>query len=122
MSGECRHFELDDTSLKVPHIGWNSIEVTQPHPVLEGVQEGDQFYFVHSYYPRPSQAAHIFATCHYGEAFSAVVGRGNLIATQFHPEKSGRIGLRVLQNFSRWDGRAEPLSSDEAGAVTEARC
>lgn len=122
ISGQCRRFELDDTSLKVPHMGWNGIRVMRPHPVLDGVQEGDQFYFVHSYYPLPSQKEHVLATCCYGKAFPAVIGHGSLLATQFHPEKSGRIGLKVLQNFSRWDGTVQQLSRDEACAVRESRC
>lgn len=113
ISGECRHLDPRDESLKVPHMGWNGIRVTQPHPVLEGVEEGHEFYFVHSYAPFPDHAAHVFATCEYGSVFPAVVGQDNVIATQFHPEKSGRMGLRILENFCRWDGAARRASGGQ---------
>jgi glutamine amidotransferase len=107
ISGDCPRFRPTDRSLKIPHMGWNEIVVTQPHPVLEGVIEGDEFYFVHSYYPLPSDGSHIFASCEYGVDFPAAVGYRNLFATQFHPEKSGRIGLALLRNFCVWDGAAQ---------------
>lgn len=103
--GECMRFRLADPALKVPHMGWNGITVTQPHPVLRDVQPGDEFYFVHSYYPRPHSDTHVFAVCEYGSTFPAAIGYRNLFATQFHPEKSGRIGLTMLRNFAEWDGR-----------------
>ncbi len=102
--GRCPRFDLADRSLKVPHMGWNEVHVTQPHDVLKDVREGDEFYFVHSYYPLPSRASRVFATCEYGVTFPAVIGHKNLLATQFHPEKSGRVGLNLLRNFSVWDG------------------
>ncbi len=104
LPGRSPRFELADEGLKVPHMGWNAVRVTRPHPVLRDVQPGDEFYFVHAYYPLPSQPSSVFATCQYGITFPAVIGRGNLIATQFHPEKSGRFGLNLLRNFCRWDG------------------
>ena len=85
-------------------MGWNEIVVTQPHPVLEAVRPGDEFYFVHSYYPQPHDEANVFATCEYEITFPAAIGYRNLFATQFHPEKSGRIGLTMLENFARWKG------------------
>jgi len=106
IAGDCPRFQLADESLKIPHMGWNEIAVTQPHYVLKDVQDGDEFYFVHSYYPRPSDASHTFAACEYGATFPAAIGHRNLFATQFHPEKSGRIGLTLLRNFSRWDGES----------------
>ena len=99
-------FDLADRALKVPHMGWNAVRIRQPHPVLNEVQDEDEFYFVHAYYPLPSQASRVFATCHYGGPFPAVIGDRNLVATQFHPEKSGRIGLALLRSFSEWDGVA----------------
>ena len=90
--------------LKVPHMVWNEIAVTQPHPILQDVNEGDEFYFVHSYYPRPCSFGHVFATCEYELTFPAVIGTKNLFAVQFHPEKSGRVGLTLLRNFAQWDG------------------
>lgn len=102
--GRTRHFELDDPALKIPHIGWNDLVVTQPHPLLEGLVEDDAFYFVHSYYLSPDQDAHVYATADYGGAFCAAIGRDNLFATQFHPEKSGRLGLALLERFAGWEG------------------
>jgi imidazole glycerol-phosphate synthase subunit HisH len=89
--------------LKIPHMGWNTISVTADHPLLLGIDEDSSFYFVHSYYPAPAVPAHCLATCEYGERFCAVLGRDNLVATQFHPEKSGSPGLRMLQNFIDWN-------------------
>lgn len=106
--GRCPRFDLADTSLKVPHMGWNAVRVTRPHPVLNQIQDGDEFYFVHGYYPFPTHASHVFATCDYGGSFPAVIGHRNLVATQFHPEKSGRIGLALLRSFSDWDGTEGP--------------
>jgi len=104
IAGDCPLFRLTDKSLKIPHMGWNEIVVTQPHQILKDVKKGDEFYFVHSYYPRPSDASHVFATCKYEATFPAAIGYKNLFAVQFHPEKSGRVGLTLLRNFSRWDG------------------
>jgi glutamine amidotransferase len=104
IAGNCPRFQLADKSLKIPHMGWNEVVVTQPHYVLKDVEKGDEFYFVHSYYPRPSDTSHVFAACEYEVTFPAAIGHKNLFATQFHPEKSGRIGLTLLRNFSRWDG------------------
>lgn len=105
MEGNCPRFDLDDPSLKIPHMGWDSIRVVQNHPVLKDVEEGDEFYFVHSFYPLPADEKNIYATCEYGTVFPAVIGMKNLFAVQFHPEKSGRTGLKMLKNFIEWDGR-----------------
>jgi glutamine amidotransferase len=102
--GDCPRFQLSAKSLKVPHMGWNVIAVTQPHPILQDVSEGDEFYFVHAYYPRPTDSGYVFATCEYEVTFPAAIGSKNLFAVQFHPEKSGRIGLALLRNFAQWDG------------------
>ncbi len=91
--------------LKIPHMGWNGLRLTRSHPVLDGVRPTDEFYFVHSYYPAPSSEDLVVALTDYGIRFPSVVGGGNLLATQFHPEKSGNPGLRILENFCRWDGR-----------------
>jgi len=104
IKGNCPRFELMDKSLKVPHMGWNAVTVTQPHPILKGLKPGDEFYFVHSYYPQPRDESNVYATCEYKITFPAAIGRKNLFATQFHPEKSGRIGLNMLKNFSQWEG------------------
>jgi len=90
--------------LKIPHMGWNGITVKNPHPVLEGITPADEFFFVHSYYPAPEEEKRVVAVTEYGLTFPSVIGLRNLIAMQFHPEKSGRAGLRVLKNFCTWDG------------------
>lgn len=87
--------------LKVPHIGWNSIRIIALHPVLAGIPEGSMFYFVHSYAPAPEQTDLVRTTTEYGIEFTSSVARRNLFACQFHPEKSGRVGLRLLENFAR---------------------
>lgn len=104
IEGEAKKFVLQDPSLKIPHMGWNALTMVRPHPLLQGVQTGDEVYFVHSYYPAPSHEDDIFGTSEYEITFAAAIGRGSIFATQFHPEKSGRIGLRILSNFATWDG------------------
>lgn len=85
--------------LKVPQMGWNTIEVEQSHPVLAGIESGDHFYFVHSYYVEPDDPSVVVASAEYGVRFPALVVRDNIVATQFHPEKSGAGGLRLYRNF-----------------------
>ncbi len=103
--GEVRRFRPRDRTEKVPQIGWNQVNVRRAHPVLAGIENGSEFYFVHSYYPCPASEDDVAGTTDYaGATFASVVARRNIVATQFHPEKSGRIGLRLLENFSRWDG------------------
>ena len=104
IEGNCPRFRLNDPALKIPHMGWDRISVIRPHPVLAGITPQDECYFVHSYYPQPVHDADVVATCEYETVFAAAVGRANLLATQFHPEKSGEAGLSILRNFSRWDG------------------
>ena len=89
-------------TVKIPHMGWNQLRVDRPSPLLEGVPSGAYVYFVHSYYCAPSDPALVAATASYGADIAAVAGRGNVWATQFHPEKSGEIGERILSNFARW--------------------
>jgi glutamine amidotransferase len=86
--------------LKVPHMGWNRGSFKQPAPLLEGLEDGTFFYFVHSYYPVPDEAGVIAIEAEYGRPFCAAVWRENLFATQFHPEKSQASGLKILQNFA----------------------
>ncbi|MBI9077918.1 MAG: imidazole glycerol phosphate synthase subunit HisH [Desulfatibacillum sp.] len=88
--------------LKVPHMGWNNVQVVKEHPVLADVRPEHQFYFVHSYYPMAKDPDQVLAQTQYGLTFSSVMGRDNLIATQFHPEKSGKPGLALLKNFIAW--------------------
>lgn len=104
VDGNCPMFKLSDPLLKIPHMGWDRIAVKRTHPVLEDVGLEDEFYFVHSFYPLPADQAWVYATCEYEIDFPAVIGNRNLIATQFHPEKSGEVGLRLLRNFCAWDG------------------
>ncbi|HTX91258.1 MAG TPA: imidazole glycerol phosphate synthase subunit HisH [Anaerolineales bacterium] len=102
LPGECIRFQVDGRGLKVPHMGWNAVTVTQPHPVLAHLKPGDEFYFVHSYFPQPVDSASVYAACDYGGIFPAAIGQGNLFAVQFHAEKSGPVGLRLLKNFAEW--------------------
>ncbi len=89
--------------LKVPHIGWNALTVNPQSKLLRGIENGSRVYFVHSFYPEPTDGAIISATCDYGGQFCAAVERGNVAATQFHPEKSGTVGLQILRNFVQWN-------------------
>jgi glutamine amidotransferase len=102
--GKTVRFNLKDKLLKIPHMGWNEVKVVQPHPLLEGIGAGDEFYFVHSYYPQPADNSNIYAVADYGGNFCCALGSRNLFATQFHPEKSGRLGLEMLERFARWEG------------------
>ena len=88
-------------SLKVPHMGWNSVRIRKPTPALEGIEGGSHFYFVHSYFPVPQDPEIIATTTDYGGEFVSSVGKGNLFACQFHPEKSQSAGLKILRNFGR---------------------
>lgn len=105
LPGRVKRFRFDRPELKIPHMGWNEVRVSKPHPLLAGVLPGDEFYFVHGYYPEPAEEDLIFARTDYEIEFACAVGRGNYFATQFHPEKSGRVGLRLLEAFAGWDGR-----------------
>lgn len=104
IEGVCKRFDFADRTLKVPHIGWNQVEIVQPHPLLAGVRTGDEFYFVHSYYVVPTRKRNIYGISEYGLNFCSAVGQENLFATQFHVEKSGRAGLAILEQFKCWDG------------------
>ncbi|MDE2125715.1 MAG: imidazole glycerol phosphate synthase subunit HisH [Armatimonadetes bacterium] len=89
--------------IKVPHIGWNQLCKPRPSRLLDGICSGEEVYFVHSYYPVPTQPALVVATAEHGRPFCAAVESGNVAATQFHPEKSGDAGLRILRNFISWN-------------------
>jgi len=101
--GEVKRFQPADRYDKVPHMGWNSVGPSRPHPLFDGIDDDSEFYFVHSYYPDPEPSAVLGTTGYAGIRFASVVGRANLVATQFHPEKSGPVGLRMLDNFVRWN-------------------
>jgi len=89
--------------IKIPHMGWNQVRFLRSHPVFQGLPETAEYYFVHSYYPDPGETMVLGLTDH-GMEFPSALGRRNLVATQFHPEKSGRYGLQLLKNFLSWDG------------------
>lgn len=93
-----------ESYLKIPHMGWNSLEKTGNHPVLENVSSGDFVYFVHSYYVE-TEPKNLMAVTNYGGPLTAVAGKENVIGCQFHPEKSGKTGLKILESFCKWDGR-----------------
>ena len=90
--------------LKIPHMGWNQVNQKLAHPIFEGVPNGANFYFVHSYYGQPEDHSVVAAETEYGIPFCSFLARGNLVATQFHPEKSGDLGLRIYSNFLRSAG------------------
>ena len=94
---------VDGRRLKVPQIGWNRVRQTWPHPIFRGVPDNTDFYFVNSYYPIPDDSALVAATSDHGVPFAAAIARDNVVATQFHLEKSGAAGLRLLDNFCRHD-------------------
>ena len=117
--GEVAALEPDDAGLKIPHMGWNDLTFYDTghdtrhddgrrngaaggHPVLAGLEDGDHAYFVHSYGFRCADDADLLATCDYGGPVAAIVGRDNLVGTQFHPEKSQQAGLRLIANFLAW--------------------
>jgi len=104
--GSVKLFTPPDPSCKIPQIGWNAVELVRAHPLVQGIEDASEFYFVHSYYPSPSDSSYVIGETDYAAVrFSSVVGSGNLFAVQFYPERSGRIGLRMVRNFARWDGR-----------------
>ena len=95
--------QFPDTQ-RVPQIGWNSVDLRRAHPVTAGFPSGGHCYFVNSYYAVPRDPDDVLGETAYGDTFCSVVTRGNIIATQFHAEKSGPLGLRILDGFARWDG------------------
>ena len=102
IGGQVEKISPSDTSLKVPHMGWNDLVIDNPHAVLEGIDTGDHAYFVHSYHFKVADPAHLIAHCDYAGPITAIVGRDNIVGTQFHPEKSQENGLRIIGNFLNW--------------------
>jgi glutamine amidotransferase len=100
LPGRVPRFAL--SGLKIPHIGWNEVVQARPHPLWAGIPDRSRFYFVHSYYPAPRDAALTAATAVYGAPFTCAIARDNIFAVQFHPEKSQSAGLQLLSNFVRW--------------------
>ena len=116
LGGRVQRFKLNQPELKIPHMGWNEVKVQQSHPVLAGIEPGDEFYFVHGYYPMPTAPEHVLTLTEYEGDFVSALGKNNYIGTQFHPEKSGRVGLRLFENFARWDGVWQGAASPAGGA------
>jgi glutamine amidotransferase len=105
IGGEVRVLEPSEPGLKIPHMGWNTLDVRRPHPLLKGLATGPQglhAYFVHSYHLVPADRDVVIAETDYGGPVTAIVGRHNVAGTQFHPEKSQRLGLGLIANFLRW--------------------
>jgi len=101
--GAVRALEPADAALKIPHMGWNGLRLPEaPHPLFRDVRPGDHAYFVHSYHFQPENTEHLLAETGYGGAVTAAVGRDNLVGTQFHPEKSQALGLKIISNFLEW--------------------
>ena len=103
--GEVDKIAPSDASLKIPHMGWNTLSVRTKHPLLDGIPlgpDGLHAYFVHSYHLTAADPAHVVATTEYGGELTAIVGRDNIVGTQFHPEKSQKLGLALIANFLRW--------------------
>ncbi len=90
--------------LKVPHMGWNQVKQKKTHPLFEGIPDGTNFYFVHSYYGDPEDKSLVLAETEYGLKFASAIARGNLVAVQFHPERSGDLGLQFYENFFKFAG------------------
>ena len=88
-------------TVKAPHIGWNQVRLSRGHPVFQGIADNSNFYFVHSYYAEPADQGLVAGETEYGTTFCSALTRGNLVATQFHPEKSGALGLKLYENFVR---------------------
>jgi imidazole glycerol-phosphate synthase subunit HisH len=110
VAGSTKRFPEKLTSngqtLKIPQMGWNSVKLRRSHPVFKDVAPDAEFYFVHSYYPAPSDDGTVLGMTDYGMYFCSVLAKDNLVAMQFHPEKSGRPGLQILRNFCAWRGNA----------------
>lgn len=102
VSGDVEKITPEDTSLKVPHMGWNDLVIERPHAVLEGVETGDHTYFVHSYQFHVAKPEERIAYVNYGGEVTAIIGRDTMLGMQFHPEKSQTVGLRMIGNFLRW--------------------
>jgi glutamine amidotransferase len=105
ISGEVDRIAPNDASLKIPHMGWNTLDVTKPHALLDGIPTGSDglhAYFVHSFELRPARRDDLVAQTEYGGPLTAIVGRDNMVGTQFHPEKSQKLGLALIANFLKW--------------------
>ena len=106
INGRVRRFDFSSLELKVPHMGWNQVNARREHPLLEGLEPGDEFYFVHSFFPQPDDASMVYAAATYEHDFCCALGVKNYFGVQFHPEKSGRVGLRLIEKFAAWGGES----------------
>ncbi len=106
LPGRVRRFAPTDPTLKVPHMGWNQVQQTMPHPLWSGIAQGARFYFVHSYFADAADDRWVAGTTEYGVRFTSAAARANIFAVQFHPEKSQQAGLTLLKNFMAWNGQA----------------
>lgn len=116
LAGETRRFQFADPALKVPHMGWNTLSLRQPHPVLQDLREDDAFYFVHSYFTVPRDPAVVLAEVTYEQPFCCALGKDSYVGVQFHTEKSGRAGLALLSRFAAWDGVFVPDAGEASRA------
>jgi imidazole glycerol-phosphate synthase subunit HisH len=96
------HFTKEQNSLKIPHMGWNLVDIQRPHPLLKGLEEDNRFYFVHSFHVVCANEKTIVGETTYGNPFTSVVAHGNVMGVQFHPEKSHRFGMQLLKNYAEW--------------------
>jgi len=111
LPGQVKRFPADKMvdpvsrqALKVPHMGWNQVRQTDPHPLWDGIAQEARFYFVHSYYAASANPTWVAGMTDYGLSFTSAAARANIFAVQFHPEKSQHAGLQLLENFTKWDG------------------
>ena len=112
LAGDVKRLEPADKSLKIPHMGWNELNVEQQHPLFAGIETGAHAYFVHSYHFEPADPAVVGLSTDYGGRMVAAVVRGNIAGTQFHPEKSQEAGLRLIANFLHWTPARRPPEQD----------
>jgi glutamine amidotransferase len=103
LAGEVVKIENKDSNLKIPHIGWNEISIQKSHPILDGIKNGEHFYFVHSFHFEVKNLENVIATVDYGQKINAIIAKDNIVATQFHPEKSSDSGLKILKNFTNFN-------------------
>lgn len=103
--GDVLNRDGSDTPLKIPHMGWNNVTQTRSHPLWRGIEQHSRFYFVHSYYVDPVDKNSVAGLTRYGIDFTSAIACNNVLAVQFHPEKSAADGLKLLQNFTTWDGQ-----------------
>jgi glutamine amidotransferase len=123
LPGTVQHFpheamvDAAGSKLKVPHMGWNNVHQAAPHPLWVGIEEGERFYFIHSYFVQPTSPDVIAGFSHYPFPFTCAVATGNIFAVQFHPEKSQNAGLTMLGNFVTWNPGEHETACDMSGAA-----